>query len=445
MQQTLIEQNNISAMKKIFAFFVSMFITVVMIGQAPASFKYQAVLRDARGNIKANTSTNIIISILSGSATGTVVYSETHSVSTDGYGLVNLEIGNGTATTGNMTAINWNTGIYFIKTTVDGIDMGTSQLLSVPYSLYATTAGNGISTADATKLAGISAGAEVNVNADWNASSGDAQILNKPTIGNADWNASSGLAQILNKPTIANADWNASSGPAQILNKPTFSTPDGSETKINSGTNVTVTGTGTTGNPYVINTATHSVGEEYGGGIIFYVYDGGQHGLIAAKQDLMGGQYGNEPNFSWFYVYNSDGYLYIETGSKGDGLGAGAMNTTLIVASQSSYNFHNFGYGFQIPNIAAKICADYEVTVSTTDDEITFGDWYLPSRYELNLLYKSIEKVAELNLSPDNYWSSTEFDEANAWYQNFYDGTQDYTGEGNKSYMGARVRPIRSF
>ena len=70
------------------------------------------------------------------------------------------------------------------------------------------------------------------VNADWNASSGVAQILNKPTIPaaqvNADWNASSGVAEILNKPTIpaaqVNSDWNALSGVAQILNKPNLAT-----------------------------------------------------------------------------------------------------------------------------------------------------------------------------------------------------------------------------
>lgn len=95
-------------------------------------------------------------------------------------------------------------------------------------TLDATTAN--YTTAEASKLTGVAAGAEVNVNADWNASSGDAQILNKPTIPvapvNADWNAGSGLAQILNKPTIpaaqVNSDWNAGSGVAQVLNKPTI-------------------------------------------------------------------------------------------------------------------------------------------------------------------------------------------------------------------------------
>ena len=70
------------------------------------------------------------------------------------------------------------------------------------------------------------------VNADWNATSGVAQILNKPTIPaaqvNSDWNATSGVAQILNKPTIpaaqVNSDWNSSSGVSQILNKPTIPT-----------------------------------------------------------------------------------------------------------------------------------------------------------------------------------------------------------------------------
>lgn len=402
-------------MKKFSAFIASMCITVVMLGQAPASFKYQAVLRDARGNIKANASTNIIISILNGSTTGTVVYSETHSVSTDGYGLVNLEIGKGTATTGNMSAINWNAGIYFIKTTVDGIDMGTSQLLSVPYSLYATTAGNGLSTADAAKLAGISAGAEVNVNADWNATGGDAQILNKPTI--------------------VNADWNASGGAAQILNKPTFPTLDGSETKVNSGTNVTVTGTGTTQNPYVINAKTHEVGEEYGGGIVFYVYDGGQHGLIAAKADLLTGQYGDQPGFPWFISIEG----FVSSGAVGDGLEAGKMNTSLIVATQMSYNNQFFNQSSQ--DFAAKACVSY---LSTDANEIIYGNWYLPSKYELNLLYMSMENVATLNLSPDYYWSSTEYDKDNAWYQNFYDGTQDY-GESSKGYGYPHVRPIRSF
>ena len=117
---------------------------------------------------------------------------------------------------GAVNSVNTQTGDVVL--TQDDVLDGTT------YKQYSLTEKN--------KLAGIAAGAEVNVNADWNATSGDAQILNKPSIPaaqvNSDWNASSGVAQILNKPTIpsaqVNSDWNATSGISQILNKPTLAT-----------------------------------------------------------------------------------------------------------------------------------------------------------------------------------------------------------------------------
>jgi uncharacterized protein (TIGR02145 family) len=132
-------------MKLIYTFLATFIISASMMAQSPASFKYQAVLRDARGNVKANTATSIIISILQGSATGNAVYTETHFATTDGYGLINLEIGKGTVTLGTFSGINWGTSTYFIKVSVDGVEMGTSQLLSVPYALYAAKAGGGFS------------------------------------------------------------------------------------------------------------------------------------------------------------------------------------------------------------------------------------------------------------------------------------------------------------
>jgi len=101
---------------------------------------------------------------------------------------------------------------------------------------------------------------EPQINSDWNSTSGVSQILNKPTIPvpvsqvNSDWNSTSGVSQVLNKPAIpsaqVNSDWNSTTGVSQILNKPTV---DGSETKINPGTNTTVTGIGTVVSPYVIS------------------------------------------------------------------------------------------------------------------------------------------------------------------------------------------------
>ena len=79
---------------------------------------------------------------------GTAVYTETFALTTNAYGLVNLEIGSGT-TTDDFTTIDWSAGPYFMETAVDitgGVTyvvMGTSQLMSVPYALYAKTSGNG--------------------------------------------------------------------------------------------------------------------------------------------------------------------------------------------------------------------------------------------------------------------------------------------------------------
>lgn len=127
-------------MKKLFAITTVLLLAVTLLGQTPLSFKYQAVLRDSRGNIKANTPTSININILQGSSSGNVVYSENHYVTTNMYGLINLEIGNGMATKSSFSAIDWGTSTYFIKIFVDGVEMGTDQLLSVPYALNAKTA-----------------------------------------------------------------------------------------------------------------------------------------------------------------------------------------------------------------------------------------------------------------------------------------------------------------
>jgi hypothetical protein len=116
--------------------------------QSPKMFKYQTVVRNSAGLIVQNQAVAFKISILQGSATtGTVVYSETHHKTTNDFGLVNLEIGSGTNASGTINAINWANGPYFVKVELDinngttFITMGTSELLSVPYALYAEKAG----------------------------------------------------------------------------------------------------------------------------------------------------------------------------------------------------------------------------------------------------------------------------------------------------------------
>jgi len=129
-------------MKKLLSSILLSVIAIVVYSQAPASFRYQALIQDAAGNIKVNTSVTVLFDILQGGASGAVVYSETHSVTTTSTGLVNVDLGLGSATLGTFAAIDWSTGIYYLRITVNGTVMGTTQLLSVPYALYSSEAGN---------------------------------------------------------------------------------------------------------------------------------------------------------------------------------------------------------------------------------------------------------------------------------------------------------------
>jgi len=128
-------------MKKIYFVMIWIVAALATMAQAPEGFKYQAVLRDGSGEIKTNTDVKVEISILQGSASGSTAYSETHDATTNSHGLITLNIGDG-STSDNLGAIDWSKGPYFIKISVDGTVMGTSQLLSVPYAMYAKKAGN---------------------------------------------------------------------------------------------------------------------------------------------------------------------------------------------------------------------------------------------------------------------------------------------------------------
>jgi hypothetical protein len=177
-------------MKKLFSFAIALFFAACLLAQSPQKLSYQAIIRNASGKLVQGGNVGIKITILQGSATGTSVYTETHTATTNANGLVSLEIGGGTPT-GSFADIDWANGPYFLKTETDPAGgtnysiTGVSQLLSVPYALYSQKAGNGFS-------------------GDYN------DLINKPVT-------------------------------------------DGSETKIQGGTNITVTGNGTIPIPYIIN------------------------------------------------------------------------------------------------------------------------------------------------------------------------------------------------
>ena len=193
---------------------------------------------------------------------------------------------------------------------------------------------------------------------------------------------------------------------------------DGSETKVTAGANVTVTGTGTVANPYVINSTgggtSRYVGELFGGGIVCWVDHTGQHGLVVSLVELGTGS-------QWSTVYSITGALSTWNGSG---------NTALIL-------------GVSPP---AQLCDSY---VNANFGTGIFTDWYLPAIDQLSLVYhsryilnKTIEGVAGASiLANQYYWASAENGSTVAWAYSFNDG-YPFTDGKFSTYW---VRAVRTF
>ncbi len=132
----------------------ALFITFLSFAQVPQGISYQAIALNGSGNPVVSSNVGVRLSVLDNSATGTVLYTETQTKTTNPQGLFNLVIGQGTVVSGTFSTINWGTNSKFLKVEMDvagGTNytlVGTTQLLSVPYALAAdslvTSAGEGI-------------------------------------------------------------------------------------------------------------------------------------------------------------------------------------------------------------------------------------------------------------------------------------------------------------
>jgi len=154
---------------------------------------------------------------------------------------------------------------------------------------------------------------------------------------------------------------------------------------------------------------THAIGESYGGGIVFYIYDGGQHGLIAATTDQSTG-----------VVWTTSAFQSTVCNATRDGVNSGFANTERISIQPVSGSY------------AAQVCAAYQGG--------NFGDWYLPSKSELYLLY--LRKNTVGGFANNYYWSSTEYNNIGAWEQDFSSGGLQGPAFKNLTYY---VRAIRAF
>lgn len=475
-------------MKRICLILVSLVLTTSVFTQSPSKMSYQAVVRDLNSNLITNQAVGIKISILQGSVSGSSVYEEIFNPNpiTNSNGLVSVEIGGGVPISGNFSAIDWSAGPYFIKTETDPTGqtnytiVGVSQLLSVPYALHSKSAE--IITGNITELDpifGASPSYSI-VNEDitnWNT----ANIHSTSTTGTVHGSTTVGenLLRFANPSAVSFVRINANNS-ITALNASDFRTAigagtgNGTITSIGTGNGITggtITTTGTLGltgqalalhnlgtngfitrtgvgtvqartitagtgivvvngdgvsNDPIISAKTYAIGEFAHGGIVFWVDATGQHGLVCAKIDQ------SSTGIHWYAG------TYGETQAKGDGTYAGKTNTAIIISSHVAIGDDGASY-------AARICNELQIT----ENGINYGDWYLPAKWELNLIHSNISIInssATSNggnaISTTYYWSSTEIDSMSAWAFSFNSGSS-YSIPKNASTV--YVRAVRSF
>jgi uncharacterized protein (TIGR02145 family) len=291
-------------MKKIFTLLIGIVFSITILNAQdapPQAFSFKATIQGANGQTVVNKLIRLRISILQDDINGFVTYSEYFTPTTNHYSQVDVEIGRGNVLLGIFSAIDWSAHKYYLKVEVDAKGgtnyqlLSVTQLLSVPYALYAGAAGNAFSgnyedlynkptLFDGTwsSLIGKPSLSVIASSGSWN------DIIDKPSTltgyGITDAMSTSHAANGITATNITNwnnaFNWGNHSGlyrpisyvPAwsEIIDKPTFATVatsgsyndlnnkptiDGSETEITAGSNVTITGVGTAASPYVINSA----------------------------------------------------------------------------------------------------------------------------------------------------------------------------------------------
>ena len=135
----------------IFTILSLLFFALSATAQAPQAFKYQAVVRTAAGQVLPDQQVGLLIELFGADT----IYRETHAAMTNAFGLVNLEVGRGTALFGDFATIDWNQQIIIVISLdvtggTDYVPMGSSELLSVPYALYAANGGSSDDDGDPT-------------------------------------------------------------------------------------------------------------------------------------------------------------------------------------------------------------------------------------------------------------------------------------------------------
>jgi len=383
-------------MKKTLLTLLSVLFCAISFAQSvPQGINYQAIARDASGDVLMNQALTIQFSVISDITILTVSWQETHTVTTNDYGLFTAIIGQGTSTSGGSSStfdlVDWGAAAHSLKVEIDYgnglVDMGTTDFMSVPYSLHAKTAAN-VDPTDELQSLRLS-GDTLFIEIQGSVNSGNYIILPTPTLlGCIDSTAT-------NYNALANTDDGSCIAVVNGCMNPLYAEYNPLATCDDSS---------------CVNLL--AIGDTYQGGIIFWL-DGNGGGLIAAPSASEGvGEWG---------CYGSH-----TQGADMQSIGLGAQNTiNILSANCSPANSSNL--------IAVNICANY------TDG--TYNDWFLPSKDELNLMYSYLHQQGLGGFANSTYWSSSSFTFIFAYRQNFSDGAQS---AGYKDY-NKLVRPVRAF
>jgi hypothetical protein len=258
-------------MRNLYTLLILLFLSLSIYAQSPEKMSYQAVVRDANNTLLANKTIGMQISIIQSTISGTAVYTESHSVDANSNGLVSLEIGTG-STLGNFSLIDWSAGPYFIKTETDPTGgssytiIGTSQLMSVPFALYAKTSRSSQNNANdiATNATDIATNAtEIAANDTDIAANANDIANNTNDIATDATDIADNVTDIATNATdiVANAN-NINTNASSIAdNAANIAANDAAKT-------------------YSVNTFYAELG-----GYVIEVRDGGKHGLVVAMQD----------------------------------------------------------------------------------------------------------------------------------------------------------------